>query len=124
LLDFISLVLHIRFKTVFICYLVGDDDLLEIIGQSKNPTSIQSHMKKLFSGIASVQFNEDRSAILAICSSDQEVVKLKRPVNLTPNVEEWLSRLVDEMKNTLKHSLLDCFSRGIDFMTYPQQTGM
>lgn len=29
-------------------YFLGDDDLLEILGQSTNPTVIQNHMKKLF----------------------------------------------------------------------------
>jgi dynein heavy chain 2 len=35
-------------------YFLGDDDLLEILGQSKNPTVIQSHLKKLFAGIHKV----------------------------------------------------------------------
>ena len=28
-------------------YFIGDDDLLEILGQAKNPAVIQSHLKKL-----------------------------------------------------------------------------
>jgi dynein heavy chain 2 len=31
-------------------YFLGDDDLLEIVGQSTNPTVIQAHLKKLFQG--------------------------------------------------------------------------
>jgi Dynein heavy chain, N-terminal region 2 len=31
-------------------YFIGDDDLLEILGQAKNPTVIQEHLKKLFQG--------------------------------------------------------------------------
>jgi hypothetical protein len=31
-------------------YFIGDDDLLEILGQAKNPRVIQSHLKKLFAG--------------------------------------------------------------------------
>ena len=31
-------------------YFIGDDDLLEIIGQSQNPEVIQTHLKKLFQG--------------------------------------------------------------------------
>lgn len=42
-------------------YFIGDDDLLEILGQSKNPAVIQSHLKKLFAGIHKVQFNKDNS---------------------------------------------------------------
>lgn len=31
-------------------YFIGDDDLLEILGQATNPTVIQSHLRKLFAG--------------------------------------------------------------------------
>lgn len=31
-------------------YFIGDDDLLEILGQATNPTVILSHLKKLFAG--------------------------------------------------------------------------
>lgn len=31
-------------------YFIGDDDLLEILGQATNPSVIQSHLKKLFAG--------------------------------------------------------------------------
>ena len=42
-------------------YFIGDDDLLEILGQAKNPAVIQSHLKKLFSGIHKVAFNKENS---------------------------------------------------------------
>ena len=35
-------------------YFIGDDDLLEILGQAKNPEVIQTHLKKLFAGIHKV----------------------------------------------------------------------
>ena len=35
-------------------YFIGDDDLLEILGQAKKPAIIQSHLKKLFQGIHKV----------------------------------------------------------------------
>ena len=41
------------------CSTTGDDDLLEILGQSTNTSVIQSHLKKLFAGIYSVGFDED-----------------------------------------------------------------
>jgi dynein heavy chain 2 len=31
-------------------YFIGDDDLLEILGQSTKPSVIQAHLKKLFAG--------------------------------------------------------------------------
>lgn len=35
-------------------YFLGDDDLLEVLGQSNNPEVIQGHLKKLFAGIHKV----------------------------------------------------------------------
>ncbi|EGR34149.1 hypothetical protein IMG5_022750, partial [Ichthyophthirius multifiliis] len=55
-------------------YFLGDDDLLEILGQSQNPTVIQMHLKKLFAGINKVDFNKDSSQILSIISSHKEIV--------------------------------------------------
>ena len=68
-------------------YFIGDDDLLEILGQATNPNVIQSHLKKLFAGIHSVQFDEDSKHIMAMKSLDGEVVPLKKKVQITPEVE-------------------------------------
>lgn len=57
-------------------YFIGDDDLLEILGQSTNPQVIQTHLKKLFAGIHLVDFNRDNTAIIAMKSSANEIVKL------------------------------------------------
>ena len=50
-------------------YFLGDDDMLEILGQSQNPTIIQLHLKKLFSGIHTVKFGENNEKLLAMRSS-------------------------------------------------------
>lgn len=42
-------------------YFIGDDDLLEILGQAKNPVVIQSHLKKLFAGIYKVEFDKNNT---------------------------------------------------------------
>jgi dynein heavy chain 2 len=46
-------------------YFIGDDDLLEILGQAQNPTVIQTHLKKLFQGIHSVEFSKDQVELIA-----------------------------------------------------------
>ncbi|CEO98015.1 hypothetical protein PBRA_006129 [Plasmodiophora brassicae] len=87
-------------------YFIGDDALLEILGQADNPAVIQSHLKKLFQGIDSVRF--DGPAIVAMVSGDGEVVNLRAKVALSADVDEWLSRLADEMRKTLAGLLVDC----------------
>lgn len=57
----------------------GDEDLLEILGQAQNCEIIQTHLKKLFAGINSVEFKQhpDRGTqIIAMKSSDGEVDSL------------------------------------------------
>ncbi|XP_076446844.1 LOW QUALITY PROTEIN: cytoplasmic dynein 2 heavy chain 1-like [Babylonia areolata] len=108
-------------------YFIGDDDLLEILGQSTNPTVIQTHLKKLFSGIHSVNFDEDAKYIVAMNSLDGEVVPLKNKVQIVELVEVWLSKLAEEMKSTLQELLRECLidckqsQGGLDPSKYPSQ---
>ncbi|KAF4008811.1 hypothetical protein G4228_000485 [Cervus hanglu yarkandensis] len=108
-------------------YFIGDDDLLEILGQSTNPSVIQSHLKKLFAGIHSVCFDEELKHITAMKSLEGEVVPFKNKVLLSNNVETWLNDLALEMKQTLKELLIECVTAGrssqgaIDPSFFPSQ---
>lgn len=55
-------------------YFVGDEDLLEIIGNSKNVAKLQKHFKKMFAGVSSIILNEDNSIVLGISSREGEEV--------------------------------------------------
>ena len=101
-------------------YFIGDDDLLEILGQAQNPTVIQAHLKKLFQGIHSVVFSDNKKQIIAMKSSAGELVKLFAPVNITDHVEEWLFKLTLEMKATLKALLVQCLEVN-DIANFPSQ---
>ena len=61
--------------------------MLEILGQATNPLVIQTHLKKLYAGIHSVDFDDGCKHIIAMKSVDGEVVPLKRPVQISPDVE-------------------------------------
>ncbi|XP_039269307.2 cytoplasmic dynein 2 heavy chain 1-like [Styela clava] len=89
-------------------YFIGDDDLLEILGQSTKPTVIQSHLKKLFAGIHRVVFDDNQQNIKSMCSLDGEIVDMKSAIRLTTNVEEWLEDLSKGMKDTLHDLLYKC----------------
>ncbi|KAG5491847.1 hypothetical protein JIQ42_01756 [Leishmania sp. Namibia] len=101
-------------------YFISDDDLLEILAQSNNPTVIQLHLKKLFMGIHSVQFDAQRENILQIQSLEGEVVTLLKPVRVAEVVETWLSQLDTEVKATLKAHVAQCASR-VDIGAYASQ---
>lgn len=68
-------------------YFLGDDDLLEILGQATKEEVIQAHLKKLFAGIHSVVFDDDGHNIMAMKSLEGEVVHLNKHVRVTQQVE-------------------------------------
>ncbi|KAJ1673857.1 dynein heavy chain, partial [Spiromyces aspiralis] len=88
-------------------YFVGDEDLLEIIGNAKDVSRIQKHLKKMFAGIALIHMNEDEKEILGMISKEGERVDFRRPVSLrnSPKINEWLGMLESEMRLTLAHLL-------------------
>ena len=101
-------------------YFISDDDLLEVLGQSKNADVIQSHLKKLFMGINSVRFDSNKKHIVSVASLEGETVKLSRPVQITDEVEDWLNELDKEMKSTLQQHLVACVEK-LDIALYSSQ---
>ena len=79
-------------------YFIGDDDLLQILGQASKPAVIQTHMKKLFAGIYNVNFDEENKHIVSMNSIEGESVPLKNKVRISNEVEHWLNELAKEMK--------------------------
>ena len=88
-------------------YFVGDEDLLEIIGNSKNVARLQKHFKKMFAGVASILLNDDNTVITGIASREGEEVIFQNPVSTIshPKINEWLSLVEKEMRVTLASSL-------------------
>jgi dynein heavy chain 1 len=90
-------------------YFLGDDDLLEIMGNSSDPRKVLAHVGKMFAGIAgarstSLDLPEDvRARFDAMVSKDGEVVEFHKPIDITPqtSVKEWLKELELQMKTTL-----------------------
>lgn len=88
-------------------YFVGDEDLLEIIGNSKNVARLQKHFKKMFAGVASILLNDDNTVITGIASREGEEVCFVSPVSTIdhPKINEWLSLVEKEMRVTLASKL-------------------
>lgn len=73
-------------------YFISNDDLLEILGQSKNPFAVQPHFKKLFDNIKSLNMRKAQIATkteaLGMFSSEgEEVPFTKDPLVLEGQVE-------------------------------------
>ena len=103
-------------------YFLGDDDLLEILGQSKNVLVIQMHLKKLYAGIHSVEFKENNTMISAIKSSSDEKVPLIEHLAVEEEVENWLGKLTVNMQRTLQQLLISCLKeKSLELLKYPAQ---
>ncbi|KAH1307835.1 hypothetical protein KXX11_000076 [Aspergillus fumigatus] len=87
-------------------YFVGDEDLLEIIGNSNDIFRVGKHFKKMFAGLSGVVMDEENN-IVGITSKEGEEVRLKREISLvkTPRINDWLTALETSMKLTLAELL-------------------
>ncbi|ETB60571.1 dynein heavy chain-like protein [Plasmodium yoelii 17X] len=89
-------------------YFVGDEDLLEMIGNSKDAKIIQRNINKMFAGISSFILKENTSdSILGMCSREGEEVFFKEPIHISTykTLKEWLIVLETRMKATLENYL-------------------
>jgi dynein heavy chain 1, cytosolic len=87
-------------------YFVGDEDLLEIIGNSNDTFRVAKHFKKMFAGLSGLLMDEE-SSITGITSKEGEQVPLKRDISIirTPKINDWLAALESNMKLTLAELL-------------------
>lgn len=54
---------------------MGDEDLLEIIGNSKNVGRLQKHIKKMFAGVHSLILENEDQLVTGIASKEGEEVR-------------------------------------------------
>lgn len=89
-------------------YFVGDEDLLEMIGNSNDTLRIAKHFKKMFAGLNGLVM-DDESIISGFTSKEGEVVRLKKEISLAkvPKINDWLALLENGMKATLAELLAE-----------------
>jgi len=96
-------------------FFLSDEQLLEILAQTKDPTLVQRHVNKCFEAINQLIFNE-KQEVLGMVSPEKERVEFSRKIDVNEgerkgNVEIWLLEIEHEMQNSLRlithKSLLD-----------------
>ncbi|XP_050311595.1 dynein axonemal heavy chain 8 [Anthonomus grandis grandis] len=85
-------------------FFISDPVLLEILGQSSDPCSIQPHLLSLFDAVFSVDFDEKHTdTIVAMNSNLGEKVLFERGVVCQGGVEFWLNNLLSTVRETVKN---------------------
>ncbi|XP_053056801.1 dynein axonemal heavy chain 6 isoform X1 [Acinonyx jubatus] len=101
-------------------YFLSNDELLEILAQTRNPQAVQPHLRKCFDSISKLEFalmppTEGKipgmegepekiytNDILAMLSPEGERVSLGKGLKARGNVEDWLGKVEEAMFTSLR----------------------
>jgi dynein heavy chain len=106
---------YLNTKRVFFprFFFLSNDELLEILSETKDPTKVQPHLRKCFEGIQALQFDKDM-AITHMISAEKEKVKFEydsigekliQPADSGGCVEIWLDQIQNAMRKTMAYVL-------------------
>lgn len=85
-------------------FFLSNDEMLEILSETKDPLRVQPHLSKCFEGINRLKFNDimDASSMISV---EREEVQFLESVSTTAargSVEKWLSQVEQQMLASIK----------------------
>lgn len=98
-------------------YFLSDDELLEILSQTKDPTAVQPHLRKCFENIARLKFEEDLQITKMYSAEGEEVAFRGQKLYPTGNVEDWMMEIEKCMRESLRLIIEDSLQ---DYLKVPR----
>ena len=83
-------------------FFLSNDELLQILSQTKNPLAVQPHLRKCFEAVQSLDF-ADNLEISAMNSKEGERVPFAKTMFPEGNVEIWLGEVEERMRSSIHH---------------------
>lgn len=86
-------------------YFLGNEDLLQIVGSGNDMSQISQHLRKMFPGVLSLQYEVESSSVVGVNGDFGEEILLGNPISLIhfSRLHEWLKELEMEIRSTLSH---------------------
>ena len=84
-------------------FFLSDEELLSILSNTKNPTSVQPFLRSCFENMARIKFIEEKDYMMvSMTSHEGEVVEFAEPLVPTGQVEVWMGQLEKLAIKTVK----------------------
>jgi dynein heavy chain, axonemal len=92
-------------------YFLANEDLLNILAETRDPQLVQPHLKKCFEGIHELNFNTLGDIFGMRSIEEEEILFVDRisPKHYKSNVERWLLKVEEQMRDSLRKLIEDSF---------------